>query len=185
MRGSSWSVSVLVDPLSHREISRVWAVSPSLGGTTAFLHLKNYFGLPHSGVPQCDVYPFCCSFILNPQSFPQVAHWHPWLVSVFAMRSPFLGRGCFSQLSIVMKTLLTLFYIASESSRWGHLSRVEVAIFFIAHSIGIKSLAEPDYQVLRDEVPLWVVCGPWSTLDLERRISLVFGLSFFRMWSPF
>ena len=51
----------------------------------------------------------------------------------------------------------------------------------IAHSIGMKSLAESGYQVLRDEVTLWVVCGPWSTLDLERRFPLVFGLSFFRM----
>ena len=57
--------------------------------------------------------------------------------------------------------------------------------FMIAPSIGMKSLAEPCYQVLRDEVTLWVVCGPRSTLDRERRISLVFGLSFFRMRSPF
>ena len=111
-----------------RTISRVRAVSPSLGGATASSHLRNSFGLPHSGVPQCDVCPFCCSFIPNLQTFPQVARWHPWSVSVFAMRSPFSGRGCFSQLSIVMKTLLTLFYLASGSSRWGHPSRVEVAI---------------------------------------------------------
>ena len=57
--------------------------------------------------------------------------------------------------------------------------------FMIAPSIGMKSLAEPSYQILRDEVTLWVVCGPWSTLDRERRISLVFGLSFFRMRSHF
>ena len=57
--------------------------------------------------------------------------------------------------------------------------------FMIAHSIGMKSLAEPAYQFLRDEVTLWVMCGPWSTLDLERRFSLVFGLSFFRMGHPF
>ena len=57
--------------------------------------------------------------------------------------------------------------------------------FLIAHSIGMKPLAEPCYQALRDEVTLWVVCGPWSTLDRERRISLVIGLSSFRMGSPF
>ena len=55
----------------------------------------------------------------------------------------------------------------------------------IAHSIGMKSLAEPCYQFLRDVVTLWVVCGPWSTLDRERRISLVISLSSFRMRSPF
>ena len=38
-------------------ISRVRAVSPSLGGATAS-HLRNSFGLPPSGVPQCDVCPF-------------------------------------------------------------------------------------------------------------------------------
>ena len=42
----------------------------------------------------------------------------------------------------------------------------------IAHSIRMKSLAEPGYQVLWDEVTLWVVCGPWSTLDLKRRFFL-------------
>ena len=57
--------------------------------------------------------------------------------------------------------------------------------FFIAHSIGMKSLAEPCYQFLRDVVTLWVVCGPWSTLDRERRISLVISPSSFRMRSPF
>ena len=112
-------------------ISRVRAVSPSLGGATASSHLRNSFILSHSGVPQCDVCPCYCSFIPNPQTFPQVARWYPWSVGVFAMRSSFSGRGCFSQHSIVMKTLLTLFYLASESSRWGHPSRVEVAILWL------------------------------------------------------
>ena len=44
--------------------------------------------------------------------------------------------------------------------------------FLIAPSIGMKSLAEPGSRILRDGVTLWVVCGPWSTLDRERRISL-------------
>ena len=57
--------------------------------------------------------------------------------------------------------------------------------FLIAYSIGLKSLAEPCYQFLRDVVTFWVVCGPWSTLDRERRISLVISLSSFRMRSPF
>ena len=57
--------------------------------------------------------------------------------------------------------------------------------FLIAHLIGMKSLAEPCYQFLRDVVTLWVVCGPWSTLDRERRISLAFSLSSFSMRSPF
>ena len=76
-------------------ISRDRAVSPSSGGATASSHLRNSFGLPHSGQPQCDICPFCCSFILNPQTFPQVARWHPWSVRVLAMRSFFSGRGCF------------------------------------------------------------------------------------------
>ena len=37
--------------------------------------------------------------------------------------------------------------------------------FLIAPLIGMKSLVEPGYQILRDGVTLWVVCGPWSILD--------------------
>ena len=55
--------------------------------------------------------------------------------------------------------------------------------FMIAPSVGMKSWAAPCYQVLRDEVTHWVVCGPWSTFYYERRISLAFGLSFFGMRS--
>ena len=41
--------------------------------------------------------------------------------------------------------------------------------FMTARSIGMKSLAEPCYQFLRDVVTFWVLCGPWSTLDRERK----------------
>ena len=57
--------------------------------------------------------------------------------------------------------------------------------FLFAHPIGMKSLAGPCYHLLRDVVTLWVVCGPWSTLDRKRRFSLVISLSSFRMRSPF
>ena len=161
------------------------SVSPSLVGATASSHLRNSFGLPHSGVQECDVCPFYCSFIPNPQTFPQVARWYPWPVGVFAMRSPFSGRGCFfSALNRNEDTpdfVLPCFRVFTMGSPFSGRG----SNFMIAYSIGMKSLAEPGYQVLRDEVTLWVVRGPWSTLDLERRFSLVFGLSFFRMGSSF
>ena len=74
-----------------RTISRDRAVSASSGGATASLCLRNSFGLPRSGEPQCEICPFHCSFIPNPRTFPQDAPWHSWSISVFAMRPPHLG----------------------------------------------------------------------------------------------
>ena len=111
-------------------ISRDRVVSPYSGGATAASHLRNSFGLPHSGEPQCNICPFYCSFIPNLQTFAQVARWHPWSVSCLRNEVTLFGsRLFFSQHSIVMKTLLILFCLGSESSRWGHPCRVEVAIF--------------------------------------------------------
>ena len=78
-----------------RTISRDRAVSPSSGGATASSHLRNSFGLPRSGKPQCEICPFHCSFLPNPQTFPQDARWHLWSVSVLAMGSPLLGSRLF------------------------------------------------------------------------------------------
>ena len=50
----------------------------------------------------------------------------------------------------------------------------------LPHSIGTKSLSEPYSKFLRDEVTLWVECGPRSTLDHERRIFLEVSLSSIR-----
>ena len=54
----------------------------------------------------------------------------------------------------------------------------------LPHSIRTKSLSEPYFKFLRDEVTLWVGCGPQSTLDHERRILLEVSPSSFRMGSP-
>ena len=131
--------------------------------------------------------PFSLLLHSESRTFPQDARWHSWSISVFAMRSPPLGSRLFffSQHSIVMKTLLTLFLTWFRVSMMGSPFSGRGCNFMIAHSIGMKSLAEPCYQFLRDVVTLWVVCGPWSTLDHERRISLVISLSSFRIRSPF
>ena len=78
-----------------RAISRDRAVSTSSGGASASSHLRNSFGLPCSGEPQCEFCPFHCSFLPNPRTFPQDAHWRPWSVSVFAMGSSLLGSRLF------------------------------------------------------------------------------------------
>ena len=162
------------------------AVSTFSGGAIVSSHLGNSFDLPCSGKPQCEICPFHYSFLTNPRTFPQDARWHPWSVSVFMMGSPLLGsRLFFSQHSIVMKTLLTLFLTWFRVFTMGSPFSGRGRNFLIAHSIRMKSLAEPCYQFLRDVVTLWVMCGPWSTLDREQKFSLVISLSSFRMRSPF
>ena len=97
MRGSSRKVSRCPGGSSQplRVISRDRAVSTPSGGATASSHLRNSFGIPRSGKPQCEICPFHCSFLPNPRTLPQDARWHPWSVSVFAMRSPLLGLRLF------------------------------------------------------------------------------------------
>ena len=179
MRGSSRSDSILVDPQPSRAISRVRAVSPSLGGATSSSHLRNSFGLPHSGVPQCDVCPFLLLLHSESADLPpgcSLASLVGWCLRGSRLFFSALDRN--EDTPDFVLPCFRVFTMGSPFSGRG-------SNFMIAHSIGMKSLAEPGYQVLRDEVALWIGCGPWSTLDLERRFSLVFGLSFFRMGSPF
>ena len=105
---------------------------------------------------------------------------------VLAMSSPFEGRDCFmSQFSIVTKTLLSFLFWLVQSLRDGVTLLRSSLRCGLTHLIGTKSLSEPYSKILRDEVTLWVECGPRYTLDHERKISLVVSLSSFRMGSPF
>ena len=81
------------------------------------------------------------------------------------MRSLFEGRDCFmSQFSIVMKTLLSFLV---QSLRDGVTLLGSSLRCGLTHSIGTKSLSEPYSKILRDEVTLWVECGPRYALDHE------------------
>ena len=52
-------------------------------------------------------------------------------------------------------------------------------------SIGTKTLSEPLSKILRDEVTLWVECGPRYTLDPNERFTWLFFPSSFKMGSHF
>ena len=62
---------------------------------------------------------------------------------------------------------------------------VEFAMWAYALDRNEVLFSEPCSKILRDEVTLWVECGPRYTLDHERRISLVVSPRSFRMGSPF
>ena len=186
MVGSSRCPSFLVDPLSHRG---------QFLGTGRSLHprvakpLLRIWGIPSVSLIAASRNAVSALFIAH--SF-RIRRPSPRLLVgifsrlvVFAMRYPFRVEAVF--FSALDRNEDTSDFILP----WFRVFTMGLPLsgrgrnFLNVHSIGMKCLAEPCYQVLRDEVTLWVVCVPWSTLGRERRISLVFGLSSFRMGSPF
>ena len=79
----------------------------------------------------------------------------------------------------------TFYLVGSGPSRWGHPFRVEFAMWAYALDQNEGRFSEPYSKILWDEVTLWVKCGCRSTLDHERRFSLVVRPRSFRMGSPF
>ena len=62
-----------------------------------------------------------------------------------------------------------LYYYMVQSLRDGVESAVRLTL-----SIETKTLSEPYSKILRDEVTLWVECGPWSTLDPNEGFTWLF-----------
>ena len=89
-----------------------------------------------------------------------------------------MGRDCFRSHSRSYEDFSNFYFGGSGPSRWGHLFRVEFAMWAYTLDRNKVLFSEPYSKIL------WVECDPRYTLDHERRIYLVVSPRSFRMGSP-